>query len=180
MADIRENMRIGCHVTMVKQYKSGMSLRKIGDLNGVSKQAVHQIIRKAGVERENAGASKAAKLKEEARLQKKEQDFYDKYGCTIAEYHKINKNLDSKGVKPSVRYSAQRKRAEKRGVEWDFDLKSWWAEWKHSGKWLERGYCYGEYVMARSGDIGPYSPVNIRITTVSKNLIEYWHENALR
>lgn len=69
-------------------------------------------------------------------------------------------------------YSTQRTSALERGVWWEFDLESWWAIWSASGKWEQRGRGRGKYVMARAGDVGPYSPSNVRICTVQENARE--------
>ena len=66
-------------------------------------------------------------------------------------------------------YNAQRQRAKSRGIEWHFTFESWLSVWKSSGHLRERGKRLGQYVMSRRGDVGPYSPNNIVICTVSEN-----------
>lgn len=70
---------------------------------------------------------------------------------------------------PKDRYPEQRRGAIRRGVEWHFTFESWWDVWQKSGKWEQRGCRLGQYVMARSGDCGPYSVENVRIITCSEN-----------
>lgn len=75
-------------------------------------------------------------------------------------------------IPPEARhaYSTQRVKARERGISWGFTLETWWATWRDSGKWLERGK--DGYVMARTGDVGPYAPANVRIATMGDNLRE--------
>jgi hypothetical protein len=70
-------------------------------------------------------------------------------------------------------YSTQRAGAEKRGIGWEFTLETWWEVWAKSGKWAQRGTSSDSYVMARAGDVGPYSPGNVRIATQFENMAEY-------
>lgn len=66
-------------------------------------------------------------------------------------------------------YKAQRKRAEQRGIEWGFTFETWLGVWDASGVAHLRGKRMGQYVMARNGDVGPYTPDNVVICTVSQN-----------
>ena len=67
------------------------------------------------------------------------------------------------------RYNEQRYIAKQRKIEWLYTFESWWQQWQESGKWEQRGRKTGEYVMARFGDVGPYSPTNVEIVTCHKN-----------
>lgn len=69
-------------------------------------------------------------------------------------------------------YRVQKRHARKRGIEWQFTFETWWAVWRCSGNWNERGCTRGSYCMARTGDKGPYSPTNVRICLVSENHAE--------
>ena len=67
------------------------------------------------------------------------------------------------------RYRKQRRRATQRDIPWLFSYVTWRKMWWESGKWGQRGVKRGNYVMARFGDKGPYSPDNVRICTASEN-----------
>lgn len=71
---------------------------------------------------------------------------------------------------PIGRYDQQRAHAKRRGIPWEFTFDSWWKIWQDSGKWNER--LERKYVMCRTGDIGPYSPSNVRIDTHKNNILE--------
>ena len=67
------------------------------------------------------------------------------------------------------RYRQHKKRSRRRGIPWHFNYITWLRKWSESGKWRKRGTRKGQYVMARPGDRGPYSPNNVRICTVEEN-----------
>lgn len=95
------------------------------------------------------------------------------FGMTSAEL-----NLLAPGVPlhsqehPKRRYISHRNNAKMRGIEWQFTFITWWAKWGESGKWNQRGMGADRYCMARFGDVGPYSPDNVRIATHRENLLE--------
>lgn len=66
-------------------------------------------------------------------------------------------------------YAKQKHSAATREIAWEFDLESWAALWIESGRWEERGQRIGQYCMARLGDVGPYSPGNVRIILNAEN-----------
>ena len=71
-------------------------------------------------------------------------------------------------------YTAQRAKAETRGIEWRLTYPQWLAVWKESGRLPDRGTGNGKYVMARNGDSGAYRLGNVRIVLSSENILEYW------
>lgn len=70
------------------------------------------------------------------------------------------------------KYGAQKSMAKRRGIDWNFTFDSWMKWWLDSGHWYERGQGLGKYVMARKGDVGPYSPDNCFATTTELNVSE--------
>ena len=68
------------------------------------------------------------------------------------------------------KYSRQKSKAKHRGIDFLFTFEEWWDIWQKSGHWHERGLKCGQYVMARKGDVGPYSTGNVVIITTSENL----------
>ena len=72
-------------------------------------------------------------------------------------------------VTPKGQYSAQKRKAKQRKIEWQFDFDSWWKVWQDSGKWEERGDERGRYCMSRRGDTGPYSVDNVYINLFEEN-----------
>lgn len=77
-----------------------------------------------------------------------------------------------------LKYESHKKNAAARGIEWGFDLLSWLRTWIDSGHW--GGRRKGGYVMARKGDIGPYSAENVYITTSAQNVQDGWANRPVR
>lgn len=78
-------------------------------------------------------------------------------------------------------YEAQRQKAKARGIPWHFTPETWQGWWfKHHGPdWLKkRGRNGGQYVMARKGDTGPYSPENVECVTAGRNHLDATHFNG--
>jgi hypothetical protein len=69
-------------------------------------------------------------------------------------------------------YAKHRSNSQQRKIVWEFTFELWLTKWRNSGKLLKRGRRVGQYVMARNGDKGPYSPSNTKIKTCSANLSE--------
>ncbi len=70
------------------------------------------------------------------------------------------------------RYIAHKNNARYRGIAWELSYSQWRMIWARSGHWHKRGTSKGKYVMARYGDIGPYSVANVKIITHSANCSE--------
>lgn len=77
---------------------------------------------------------------------------------------------------PKGKYSAQKRKAKQRGIDWAFTFDSWWSMWKDS--WEQRGDSTGKYCMARFGDTGEYSPTNCYITLFESNTKEVYLRNG--
>jgi hypothetical protein len=69
-------------------------------------------------------------------------------------------------------FAAQKSNAHRRGIDWGLTLAQWWTIWSDSGHWHERGVGSGKFVMARSGDCGPYAEGNVHICTHNQNARE--------
>ena len=69
-------------------------------------------------------------------------------------------------------YVGHRTRARRKGIKWEFTLDSWLKVWIESKHFHERGKKRGQYCMARYGDVGPYSPTNVKIILSSDNVRE--------
>ena len=70
------------------------------------------------------------------------------------------------------RYIEQKKRAKQRNIDWYFTFEEWCEVWNQSGKWHQRGVGRNTYVMARIGDVGPYSTENVKIILNADNIRE--------
>lgn len=70
------------------------------------------------------------------------------------------------------KYKIHKYSAKGRGISFELTFEQWMKLWLDSGHWKERGCRHGQYVMARFGDIGPYSIDNVKIITNGENSIE--------
>jgi hypothetical protein len=66
-------------------------------------------------------------------------------------------------------YRSQVHSCRRRGIEMQFNLKAWWDWWQIDGRWERRGRRGNGLVMARRGDVGPYSPENVYCATNDQN-----------
>lgn len=71
-------------------------------------------------------------------------------------------------------YNEQRRNAKRRGIEWRFTYVQWLEWWVATGKINQRGRKADQYVMARHGDKGPYSPGNCYCCTQAENASAPW------
>ncbi len=67
-------------------------------------------------------------------------------------------------------YTAQFYRARNRGIAFQFTIVEWWEWWQTDDRWRHRGVKGNGLVMARIGDVGPYSPSNVYCTTTAGNI----------
>jgi Zn-finger nucleic acid-binding protein len=70
-------------------------------------------------------------------------------------------------------YFQQKRNARGRGIEFSISFDDWWRIWQDSGHWDDRGRLSKQYVMARKGDVGPYSKDNVKIVTHADNVREF-------
>lgn len=69
-------------------------------------------------------------------------------------------------------YQSHKFSAKDRGIEFLLTYDEWYKIWLDSGHLSERGKRKGQYVMARYGDIGPYSVENVKIISFAENTRE--------
>jgi hypothetical protein len=67
------------------------------------------------------------------------------------------------------RFVEQKEGARRRGIGWELAYWQWLQIWQDSGHLHERGARGGCWVMARNGDVGPYSEENVRIVRCETN-----------
>jgi hypothetical protein len=66
-------------------------------------------------------------------------------------------------------FTAHRSNAKQRGIGFEFTIEDWWHWWQTDDRWVRRGRGKDSFVMARFGDVGPYSITNVYCSTVSEN-----------
>ena len=155
---------------IIDLYRSGITQGEIGKVIGVSRQRIDRILKRNSIAREDGGIFVAKRKREEEKEKKRNSMHMEKFGCSYFEYRCILSIRDSRGRPPQLCYRKQKDAAKRRKIQWKFNFYSWWKAWQKSGKWEERGVNYGEYVMGRRDDKGPYSEENIEIITCSENI----------
>ena len=149
---------------MVALYRAGYTLQQIGEQNGVTRERVRQLMSKHFKTTQVDGGRHAKGIANaERRAAKRNAKCLKKWGMTYDEYRALR---DMK--KPTRAYSEQMRNARRRGIAWELTLGQWWAIWKTSGHWEQRGRGNG-YMMCRKGDAGPCSVDNVYIATGTEN-----------
>lgn len=152
-------------------FRTGKTLAQIGDLHGITRERVRQIVEREGLDSTDGGQHIRSQARKAGRAALKDIWAQDKHGCTYAQYlYLVNAERDKPEYRRPIRaYCTQESNARQRGIAWEIKLWDWWMVWQESGKWSERGRGAG-YVMARNGDTGPYSRGNVAIVTSSENI----------
>lgn len=74
---------------------------------------------------------------------------------------------------PRGKYTKHKKNAKRRGIPFVLTFDEWWAIWRRSKRWNQRGNATGDqYVMSRHGDEGPYAAGNVSIVKHAENAAE--------
>jgi hypothetical protein len=79
-----------------------------------------------------------------------------------------------------MKFHAHRGDAKRRGIVFSLSFDEWRTLWLGSGKWDQRGWRRGQYVMSRPGDSGPYALGNVRVCLAEENRAERQRNYPLR
>jgi hypothetical protein len=148
---------------MVTMYRQGLTLEKIGQSFGLTRERVRQILVKNGIRREDGGQAKCARAKSAAHQLRKEADAIKRYGVTYEQARLAS----ASGLMRA--YVMQRNNAGKRGIAWNLNFAQWYDVWLVSGKLDQRGRGKGKYVMSRIKDAGGYEIGNVHIQLAVEN-----------
>ena len=144
-----------------------MTYQRIGEVLGVSRQRVHQIVKAKGLSSSFRDTIKARRAAESAAKSANASALaLSRHGCELATLISLRKSGALRA------FQHQRRNAGVRGIEWKLNLGEWWGIWVASGRWGQRGKQSDQYVMSRNGDCGPYEAGNVRICTASENFRE--------
>jgi len=162
----------------VAMYRAGKTLHEIGELFGITRERVRQILSKYhNVSAEDGGRSVRARIAREQQRAEREAACLLKHGCSLAqlrELRAVGREMQRAGISrectPIGAYIIQRRNAHYRGIEWNLSLWQWWSIWQESGHWGDRGRGGDNYVMCRFADNGGYTIGNVYIATQRHNL----------
>lgn len=162
---------------MAAMYRGGKTLHEIGEVFGVTRERVRQIIKKYhGITAKDGGKKTKAARNVAKKANDKNAECIRKYGCTYDQFRSllaIGKDIQAQGASayrtPIGAWRNQKRNAIARGIEWRISLWEWWSIWQESGKWDARGRCKDDYVMCRFKDDGAYEVGNVYIATQSHN-----------
>lgn len=157
---------------MVEMMKQGLTLQKVGEHFGITRERVRQIITKAGHKDARRALLDADKAECEARKAAAfEARIREKWGVPIDVWRQCRAD----GL---VRmYESQKAHAGMRAIEWRLTFGQWLAIWQASGKLGLRGRGKGRYCMSRIKDAGGYVLGNVHIqlaTENSREAVEKW------
>ena len=164
--------------------EQAMTLQEIGDLYGITRERVRQILQRQGVDGDAGGAALRARRHADATAESAEETrkaaeivrqsvCQERYGCSLEQYEKIPASAREA-------YAQQRCNAVGRGVPWDdnFKLWQWYAVWKASGRFALRGRRSNRYVMRRVDVRRGYAQDNVQIVTLKRSSsvtsTQYW------
>lgn len=156
---------------MALMYRQGLSLAKIGQTFGVTRERVRQVLKGLGLTRAEGGASKARAARESVKQAQKEARALARHGISWADY----KECQKAGLIHA--YRNQKRSADARGIVWALNFAQWLDVWRTSGKLDQRGRGKGKYVMSRIRDAGGYEVGNVHIqlgTENSREAVEQW------
>lgn len=166
--------------TIAQMFKAGKTMPEIGELYGMSRQNVQQILQKMKIYGGDGGRAYKRSLNPiktpEERLAEIDKRHVKAWGCTRDEFNNLKKPEDDGSSSPYVRYIQQRnnvrkqERMEKLPPSWFLNLKEWWTIWQESGHYLDRGRCSDAYCLTRKDRSKPYTADNCIIMTIADNI----------
>lgn len=148
---------------MASMYRQGLTLEKIGQEFGMTRERVRQLLKRQGVTRHEGGQAKTAQAKASAFQSKQNARYLARHGLTFEQY----KEALASGLIPA--YRNQENGAKSRGIAWNLNLAQWLEIWRTSGKLDQRGRGKGKYLMSRIKDSGGYEIGNVHIQLATEN-----------
>jgi len=165
---------------IVSLFRSGATQKEIAARFAIPVGDVQDILRHSGVKNHEGGARILAHAKRRARAQ---AVGHSSISMSRVQLYSCFEDFDSLVQMKDAhdKFLAQKYRAAQRGIGWELSFSAWWGLWKASGAWSRRGRSdANSAVMARNGDVGPYSISNVHITSLSGNFREYWATSPRR
>lgn len=159
---------------MADMHRQGLTLAKIGEQYGITRERVRQILLSNGITRNDGGLSVRVAHRDAAKHRVKAAAIAHreaKWGMDI----ELLRELRANGTHRA--FEQQRTTAAARGIRWGLTFAEWYAVWITSGKIHLRGRGKTGYCMSRIKDGGGYVLGNVHIQTNVSNgreAVEQW------
>ena len=159
---------------MCQLYRSGKTVQEIGDLYGVTRERVRQIIKPYGLDGYSGGASVTAEANRKAREAKRnasrEARAQAVYGCSYAELMRINMGMQlTDHGSPAYFYFRDGCNAKKAGYILELSLPEWIAIYEKAGGVWNRGRFIDGLVLGRKDKALGYTADNLHVVTLAEN-----------
>ena len=151
-------------IAMCAMYQQGLTLQKIADQYGVTRERVRQVVSKAGQARAGVRMRQRVAAAKSATADRAFASRIDqKWGVELD----LWRELRASGVIGA--FETQRQNSKRRGIAWGLTFAEWYSIWQASGKLHLRGKGIGRYCMSRIKDEGGYELGNVHVQLSTKN-----------
>lgn len=160
---------------IVAAWKEGRTLEEIGNLFGISRERIRQVLVMAnllGLEtkgRATGGRVRSKIVREQeirAKVREREEARLRRhFGCSPEEFYKLNEGKSPWGKSRgrAYVYFHQRRSMLHWGNEWKLNFPEWCKVWDESGEWHRRGRGIGAVCLARIDSNKPFELGNVAI-----------------
>lgn len=149
---------------MAAMYQQGVTLARIGEKYGVTRERVRQIIsREFGIGRNDGGQHFAVSTRTKPAKETPDQRAMRLWGVSHAVWRECKEN----GLIRA--FTQQRRTAASRAISFSLTFKQWLSVWEASGKVNQRGRGKDGYCMSRISDKGGYEIGNVHIQSNVEN-----------
>jgi hypothetical protein len=148
---------------MASMYRQGLTCECIAQEHGISRQRAHQILKRMGIDPRDGGQKKRVAMSKSIKASRRDARYMTTYGVDREEYERL------RAIGAVKAFKEHKKNSILRGIAFSFILADWWAVWRDSGKFEQRGRSKNSYVMSRIKDSGGYEVGNVCIKTLAEN-----------
>lgn len=154
-------------VEMARLYREGLTLEKIGQKFGCTREWVRQVLKAHGVTYRDGGQHMAAAGRKEARAAKRLTNYEKRRGFTLQWRREMSQKYTFNGHDPYRIWERKRNNINRDGALWRITFPEWMDLWIASGKLPEYGKGGDAYCAVRIDDAGPWIISNLRIIRFS-------------
>lgn len=148
---------------MASMFRQGITLAKIGEQFGITRERVRQLLKKQGIVGADGGQRFTTRKRSVDKAAVADAKSILKWGVPHAKLTQLRAEGVIQSFKNHVRNAAAR------GIAFKLTFPQWFAIWQTSGKLDQRGRGKGKYVMSRIKDDGCYEIGNVHIQSAVEN-----------